>query len=221
VTGALRAEWRVLGRSPAGTELLLGPLDDVAVPESPVPDTVRVGADGYDDAVQRVVDDLRPGNLVEAALYPGRAGNAGRLVEVRLRSDQRLSGGRTRRVPSVAATLWTEVADAPEPTAATQALDTPDGHAEVLVAPRGEDGAGWLAFRFGEGLEGMLQSFEHGPGRPAEVIALDVVDRPYYVAFAFERADGATARELRERVSGEDGPVTVSYEEFVEGGVSG
>lgn len=219
MTAALRGEWRVLGR--ADDALLLRPLDDVEVPDAPVRGTVRVGADGYDDAVQAVVDDVRPGYRVEATLYPGRAGNPGRFVAVRVRDDQRLTGGRTDRVPSVAEDLWAAVADADEPTAATQALETPDGHAELLVGPRGADGRGWLAFRFGDGLEGVFESFEHGPGRPAEVIALDVVDRPYYVAFAFAAADGETARELRERVSGAEGPVTVPYEEFVAGRLGG
>lgn len=219
MTGALRGEWRVLGRSPTGVELLLRPLSDVTVPATGYRGTLRVGTDGYGDAVQSVVDDLRPGNRIEAALYPGREGNAGRLVEVRLLDDQRLSGGQTRRVPSVAADLWAEVADADEPTAATQALDTPDGHAELLVGPKG-DGVGWLSFRFGDGLEAVFESFEHAPGRPAEVVALDVADQPYYVAFAFERADGRTAQELLDQVT-EDGPVTVSYEEFLNGQVSG
>jgi hypothetical protein len=215
---ALRGEWRVLGR--ADDALLLRPLDDQHVPPSALPGTLRVGTDGYDGVLQSVVDDTRPGARVSATLYPGRAGNPGRLVDLRVLDDARLTSGRVRSVPRVAADLWTHVADADEPTAATQALDTPDGHAEVLVGPSG-DGDGWLAFRFGEELEDVFASFEHAPGRPAEVIALDVVDQPYYVAFAFERADGKTAREIRERVMGEDGPVTVSYEEFVNGGVSG
>lgn len=221
MTAALRDEWRVLGRSPAGAELLLRPLGDTPVPNAGLPGTLRVGTDGYGDGVQSVVDELQPGNRIGAALYPGHDGNAGRLVEVRRLADQRLSGGQTRRVPSVAADLWAKVADAEDPTAATQALDTPDGHAEVRVGPRGENGVGWLAFRFGEGLEDAFESFEHAPGHPAEVVALDVADQPYYVAFAFERADGKTARELRERAMAEDGAVAVSYEEFVEGRVSG
>ena len=215
---ALRGEWRVLGR--ADDALLLRALDGQPVPNASLPGTLRVATDGYDDALRAVVDETRSGARVRAALYPGRIGNLGRLVELRILDDTRLTSGRVRSVPRVAADLWPHVADADEPTVATQALDTPDGHAEVLVGPSG-DGDGWLAFRFGEGIEGAFASFEHAPGRPAEVIALDVVDRPYYVAFAFERAEGATARELRERVMAEDGAVAASYDEFVEGGVSG
>lgn len=218
MTGSLRGEWRVLGR--ADDALLLRALDDQDIPDAPLPGTLQVGTDGYDNSLRAVLGDARPGARVEATLYPGCGGNPGRLVDLRIRDETRLTAGRVRSVPRVAADLWPVVADAGEPTAATQALDTPDGHAEVLVGPSG-DGDSWIAFRFGEGIEDMFESFEHAPGRPAEVIALDVVDQPYYVAFAFEVADGQTARELLEHAMREDGPTMLSVEEFVNGEVSG
>ena len=195
MTAVVGGEWRVVGRSDDRGELLV---------RSCGGDTmhfVRVGTEQYGGDLQRTVDELRPGARIDATVYPDQSDRPGRFVAVDPIDQVPLSTGRVRRVPALAAPLWSRAKSRAggEPVAASEPLETPDGYAELHVVERAAAEGGWLAFQFGGGLESLLDSFDHADGEPGEVVALDPVDRPYFVVFTFASDRTETAAQLRER----------------------
>jgi hypothetical protein len=206
MTATQRGEWRVVGRADDGTAVLLKPLFDAVLPETVrVGDCAVVSAVGYGGALEETVEQLRPGYLVSGAVYPGRSG---RFVEAEIVDRMRLRIGHdVESVPGVAVDLWTRaVAEqaSDDAVAASLPLDVAGSHAELNVVQstsvRPDDV--WWAFVGGDGGEALYGSFEFADGRPAETVAGNPRDRPFFYVMTFEDLDTRPARQLRESFSG-------------------
>jgi hypothetical protein len=206
MSGTQRGEWRVVGESDDGARLLLKPLFD-----ADLPDAVRVGdcavvtTDGYGGPLQDVVDELRPGYLVYAAVYAGRTG---RFVEAEVADRMRLSVGHdVESVPSIAVDLWNRAVaerDDDDPVAASLPFEASGGHAElnVVQSTNARPDDVWWAFVGGDGGETIYGSFEFVDGRPAEAVAGNPRGRPFFYVMTFEEGDTRPATQLRESFTG-------------------
>ncbi|WP_256298620.1 hypothetical protein [Haloarchaeobius salinus] len=196
----LTGEWRVLGTRSDGRTMLVHPLFETDIPAAVrVGEAVAVSTGNYGGEMQDVVDELEPGNRVQAGVYPG---TPGRFTTVERTDDQRLVVGfRPTRTPDFAATLWNEAAaghTGDGPIAASRSLAIPEGIAEVYVAQstaRSEDDL-WWAFVGGGGDESFFESFDTAPGRPAEFVAGNPQGSPYFWVVKFAAHDTETARQL-------------------------
>ncbi|MFD2373094.1 hypothetical protein [Haloarchaeobius iranensis] len=196
----LTGEWRVLGTRSDGRTMLVHPLFETEIPAAVrVGEAVAVSTTNYGGELQPVVDELEPGNRVEAGVYPG---TPGRFTTVERTDDQRLVlGFRPTRTPDFVVSLWNEAIAGHAgdgPVAASRSLSTPEGTAEVYVAQsvtRGEDDL-WWAFVGGSVEESFFDSFDTAPGRPAEFVAGNPAGVPYFWVVKFSERDTQTRRQL-------------------------
>jgi hypothetical protein len=214
----LRGQWRVIGRSSDGDELLLRPVSATTeVPTSYGLDgCLAVSTRQYGGDLGTTVAGLSVGNVVDAGLFPGRPG---RFVDLTVTDETTLTlVHRTDRVPSVALDLWTETVEAAgddrdesdAPLGASMPVETSDGDGEVHVLQstlRRENDV-WWSFVAGRGADGLFDGFEHLEGRPRDVVAANPDDRPCFYAFAFAAADSRAAADLRRRLGVDDGADT-------------
>jgi hypothetical protein len=205
MTAAQRGEWRVVGESDDGRSLLLKPLFDADLPSSVrVGDCAVVTTDGYGGHLQGTVDELRPGYLLYGAVYPGRTG---RFVEADVADRMRLwVGHEVDSAPSIAVDLWDRALaehESGELVAATYPFEVGDSHAElsVLQSTNARPDDVWWAFVGGDGGDPVYGRFEFADGRPAEAVAGNPRDRPFFYVMTFERADSRPAEQLRESFS--------------------
>ncbi|WP_257298976.1 hypothetical protein [Haloarchaeobius sp. FL176] len=193
-------EWRVLGTRSDGRTMLVHPLFETEIPAAVrVGEAVAVSTTNYGGELQGVVDELDPGNRVRAGVYPG---TPGRFTTVERTDDQRLVlGFRPTRTPDFVVSLWNEAAAGHAgdgPVAASRSLSIPEGTAEVYVAQsaaRDEDDL-WWAFVGGSVEESFFDSFDTAPGRPAEFVAGNPANVPYFWVVKFSEHDTQTARQL-------------------------
>lgn len=204
MSGMQRGEWRVVGRNDERGELLLRPVaGDATVPgDVDVGGCLAVSTNDYGGALQDLVDELRPGNLVRARAYPGRPG---RLVDAELVGEMRLYVGRDSGVPDFVAELWTKATEnrsSDDPIAVSTPLDVGGGSGEVHVVQATADREDdlWWSFVSGDGGESIYGSFEHADGVPAEAVAVRPNGLPYFYVLTFDAIDTDAARTLRTRL---------------------
>jgi hypothetical protein len=208
----LTGEWRVLGTRSDGRTMLVHPLFETEIPAAArVGEAVAVSTTNYGGEMQDVVDELEPGNRVQAGVYPG---TPGRFTTVERTDDQRLVlGFRPTRTPDFVVNLWNEAAGGhtgEAPVAASRSLSIAECVAEVYVAQStarsGSSGGGdpstdgdddlWWAFVGGSVDESFFESFDTATGRPAEFGAGNPAGVPYFWVVKFAEHDTETARQL-------------------------
>ena len=202
-----RGTWRVVGRSDARGELLVRPTgEDADVPSDVgVGHTLTVSSREYGGDLQHVVDAVEPGNLLKAGLYPGQPG---RFVDLDVVDPLRLvlvTG--VDRSPDFAVDLWKRAVADEEwdgPVVASMPLDVAEATAEVQVvqSTQHQEDDLWWSFVGGDLGDDVYGSFVHSDGSPAEVVAVNPTNQPFFYVMKFGAVDTAAATELVDTLSG-------------------
>ena len=216
----LTGEWRVLGTRSDGRTMLVHPLFETEIPASVrVGEAVAVSTSNYGGEMQDVVDELEPGNRVQAGVYPG---TPGRFTTVERTDDQRLVlGFQPTRTPDFVVTLWNEAVaghTGDGPIAASRSLSISEGVAEVYVAQstaRSDDDL-WWAFVGGGSEESFFESFDTAPGRPAEFVAGNPAG-PYFWVVKLAEHDTGTAGQLATAAGLVGGDIDAELAELADG----